>query len=55
MSDFKPGLEGVVAFETEIAEPDRAGGSLRYFAAGGKSATRRMETFSSSSWKCGRK
>ena len=30
MSDFKPGLEGVVAFETEIAEPDRDGGSLRY-------------------------
>jgi citrate synthase len=30
MSDFVPGLEGVVAFETEIAEPDRAGGSLRY-------------------------
>src|ERR1700740_2480491 len=30
MSDFKPGLEGVVAFETTIAEPDRAGGSLRY-------------------------
>src|SRR5579875_3786316 len=30
MSDFTPGLEGVVAFETEIAEPDRAGGSLRY-------------------------
>src|SRR5438067_33249 len=28
--DFKPGLEGVVAFETEIAEPDREGGSLRY-------------------------
>jgi citrate synthase len=27
---FKPGLEGVVAFETEIAEPDKAGGSLRY-------------------------
>src|SRR5512144_2476318 len=27
---FKPGLEGVVAFETEIAEPDREGGSLRY-------------------------
>ncbi len=24
------GLEGVVAFETEIAEPDREGGSLRY-------------------------
>src|SRR5438552_16863191 len=28
--DFKPGLEGVVADETEIAEPDREGGSLRY-------------------------
>ncbi len=30
MSDFKPGLEGVVAFQTEIAEPDRDGGALRY-------------------------
>jgi citrate synthase len=30
VSDFKPGLEGVVAFETEIAEPDREGGALRY-------------------------
>lgn len=30
MSDFKPGLEGVVAFETEIAEPDREGSALRY-------------------------
>jgi citrate synthase len=30
MSEFKPGLEGVVAFETGIAEPDRDGGSLRY-------------------------
>jgi citrate synthase len=29
-SDFVPGLEGVVAFETEIAEPDREGGALRY-------------------------
>jgi citrate synthase len=28
--DFKPGLEGVVAVETEIAEPDREGGALRY-------------------------
>ncbi|EWC59009.1 Citrate synthase (si) [Actinokineospora spheciospongiae] len=27
---FRPGLEGVVAFHTEIAEPDRDGGSLRY-------------------------
>jgi citrate synthase len=30
MSDFKPGLEGIVAVETEIAEPDREGGQLRY-------------------------
>ena len=30
MSEFKPGLEGIVAFETEIAEPDRDGGALRY-------------------------
>ena len=29
-ADFKPGLEGVIAFETEIAEPDKDGGSLRY-------------------------
>lgn len=28
--DFVPGLEGVIAFETTIAEPDRDGGSLRY-------------------------
>jgi citrate synthase len=27
---FVPGLEGVVAFETTIAEPDRDGGALRY-------------------------
>src|SRR3712207_9522114 len=26
----RPGLEGVVAFETEIAEPDKEGGALRY-------------------------
>jgi citrate synthase len=30
MNDFKPGLEGIVAVETEIAEPDREGGQLRY-------------------------
>jgi citrate synthase len=30
MSDFKPGLEGVVAFHTEIAEPDKEGNALRY-------------------------
>src|SRR3954468_16129925 len=30
LSDVQSGLEGVVAFATEIAEPDRAGGALRY-------------------------
>ena len=30
VADFKPGLEGVVAVETEIAEFDREGGVLRY-------------------------
>jgi citrate synthase len=30
VSEFRPGLEGVVAVETKIAEPDREGGSLRY-------------------------
>src|SRR5881275_973141 len=33
MSDeslFKPGLEGVIAFESEIAEPDKEGSALRY-------------------------
>src|SRR5512141_782822 len=32
MSDevYRPRLEGVIAVETEIAEPDREGGSLRY-------------------------
>jgi citrate synthase len=30
VSDFRPGLEGVIAFETEIAEPDREGSALRY-------------------------
>lgn len=30
MRAFVPGLEGVVAFETQIAEPDRDGGALRY-------------------------
>jgi citrate synthase len=28
--DYSPGLEGVIAFETEIAEPDKNGGALRY-------------------------
>ena len=30
MVEFVPGLEGVVAFETQIAEPDRDGSVLRY-------------------------
>ena len=30
MGDFVPGLEGVIAFETEIAEPDKEGSALRY-------------------------
>src|SRR5215218_5646496 len=29
-SETVPGLEGVIAFATEIAEPDRDGGALRY-------------------------
>jgi len=29
-SDFQPGLEGVIAFETDIAEPDKEGSALRY-------------------------
>ena len=28
--DVQSGLEGVVAFATEIAEPDRDSGALRY-------------------------
>src|SRR4029078_498763 len=28
--DYSPGLEGVIAFETEIAEADKDGGALRY-------------------------
>ncbi|MGH2858645.1 MAG: citrate synthase 2 [Solirubrobacteraceae bacterium] len=30
VEEVRSGLEGVVAFATEIAEPDRAGGALRY-------------------------
>ena len=30
MAEFVPGLEGVIAFETQIAEPDRDGSVLRY-------------------------
>jgi len=29
-TDYSPGLEDVIAFETEIAEPDKDGGALRY-------------------------
>jgi citrate synthase len=28
--EVQSGLEGVVAFATEIAEPDKEGGALRY-------------------------
>lgn len=28
--EYSPGLEGVIAFETQIAEPDKDGGALRY-------------------------
>ena len=30
VSEVQSGLEGVIAFATEIAEPDKAGGALRY-------------------------
>jgi citrate synthase len=30
VNDFRPGLVGVIAFETEIAEPDKEGSALRY-------------------------
>jgi citrate synthase len=30
MTEVQSGLEGVAAFATEIAEPDREGGALRY-------------------------
>jgi citrate synthase len=30
MSEVRPGLEGVIAFESEIAEPDKDGSALRY-------------------------
>jgi citrate synthase len=30
MTEVQSGLEGVVAFASEIAEPDREGGALRY-------------------------
>ena len=29
-TEVQSGLEGVVAFTTEIAEPDKEGGALRY-------------------------
>ncbi|HYJ27097.1 MAG TPA: citrate/2-methylcitrate synthase, partial [Nocardioides sp.] len=30
MTEIQHGLEGVVAFETQIAEPDKEGSALRY-------------------------
>ena len=46
MVEIHHGLEGVIAFETQIAEPDREGSALRYrgvdiedLVAGSRSAT----------------
>src|SRR5947207_656069 len=44
MSEVKAGLEGVVAFETEIAEPDKEGGSLRYRGIDSEELVARGET-----------
>jgi citrate synthase len=41
-TDFKPGLEGVIAFESEIAEPDKEGGALRYRGVGIKDLVGRV-------------
>ena len=47
VAEVQSGLEGVVAFATEIAEPDKEGGSLRYRGVdiedlvGQRAATRR--------------
>lgn len=43
--DFVPGLEGVVAFTTEIAEPDKDGGALRYRGVDIEELVRRRVTF----------
>ena len=43
--DFVPGLEGVVAFTTEIAEPDKDGGALRYRGVDIEDLVNRQVTF----------
>ena len=43
--DFVPGLEGVVAFTTEIAEPDKDGGALRYRGVDIEELVNRQVTF----------
>ena len=43
--DFVPGLEGVVAFTTEIAEPDKDGGALRYRGVDIKDLVNQQVTF----------
>ena len=43
--DFVSGLEGVVAFTTEIAEPDKDGGALRYRGVDIEDLVNRRVTF----------
>jgi len=43
--DFVQGLEGVVAFTTEIAEPDKEGGALRYRGVDIEDLVNRQVTF----------
>ena len=43
--DFVQGLEGVVAFTTEIAEPDKDGGALRYRGVDIEDLVNRQVTF----------
>ncbi len=43
--DFVEGLEGVVAFTTEIAEPDKDGGALRYRGVDIEDLVNRQVTF----------
>ena len=47
MADFQPGLEGVVAVETEIAEPDREGGSFATGASTSRSSSATTRTSAS--------
>ena len=45
MTEVQSGLEGVVAFATEIAEPDKEGGSLRYRGVDIEELVERRVTF----------